>query len=83
MPRFQIILSHSDVQKAMAYLVMVRGLSPEDAAEIMDTLLLYTHDKEGERYYTLFESAEGINIFTLKKKYRVLFGSGIQIIQLD
>ncbi len=82
MSRFQIVVGETSVQKAVSYLVIGRGLSPEAAINSF-VLLTYTHDKDGESYYTLFEEAEGPDIFTLKKKYRALFGSGIQIIQLD
>jgi len=83
MPRFQIFVGQLELQKAASFLVLVHGMSPEAAMEYLNDLLTVDYKIGGEPRYTFWEGATGEDIFKLKKKYRVLFGQGVQIKKVD
>lgn len=83
MPRFQIFVGQHEVHNALSFLVLVRGMSVEAAVEYLEEMLAVAYEVDGETRYTFFEEATGVNIFTLLKKYRALFGQSVQIKKVD
>ena len=83
MPRFQIFVGEQEVRKALSLLISVYGMEPEEATTLLRQLLSFSYENEGETRYTFVEEATGSEIFELKKKYRALFGEGVQIKKVD
>jgi hypothetical protein len=79
MARFEVVFGSEEIAKAMGYLILVRGLSPEQAAAFVQGLIEDMYEKEGNQFYIFREDAVGEEIFWLQKKYRTLFGQNVEI----
>lgn len=83
MPRFQIVVGETEVLTALSYLILVQGMEEEAAMDWLNNLLVYRYIVDGKTKYALIDEAKGEAMFELKKKYRALFGQGVQIKKID
>mgnify|MGYP001548661229 CR=1 FL=1 len=79
MPRFRIVVTEEQLQKALGVLIFLYGFSHDRALEMVMNLFPHIDEWEGTRYYTRYEIARGEEIFELKSKYRTIFGEGVDI----
>ncbi|MCG6533419.1 MAG: hypothetical protein L7F78_01735 [Syntrophales bacterium LBB04] len=83
MPRFQIFVGEEELAKALSYLILVQGMTPKAAMDWLRQLLVFWYERAGESRYSFVEEATGSEAFDLQKKYRLLFGEGVQIKRID